>query len=439
MAGRFDPPIRIHPAYVPTPGTRALGLRPAPRRMAPSAKDPPKPMPDVCLYFQVHQPHRLLTKQGGKSPFREDDKLNAEILNRVADNCYLPANEMFRNRIEENHGLFRMALSISGTVIEQFRKFRPDVLKSFQELVATGGVELLAETYYHSLAFLHSDKEFQRQSDMHLDLMEDCFAVRPRVFRNSELIYNNSIAARAETLGFEGILAEGTPAFTDGISPNFLYRAPDTARIKTLMRNHTLSDDLAFRFSDPSWGGFPLTWEKFTSWVGKSPGDLVNLFMDYESIGEHQKKEQGIYEFWKKVPEVLIESGSQWVTPAEAVTIYPARREYDCPKATSWADAERDLSAWAGNAMQREALAKIRELESPVMATGDKEIIGTWGRLQSSDHLYWMSTKGGSDGQVTSYFSPYPSAKVAHDVFMRALGDLEKQAGHFQVTVGGSA
>ncbi len=400
-------------------------------------------MPDVCLYFQVHQPHRLLSgkpKKGGLAPPCEDDKLNEEILNRVADKCYLPANEMFKKRIEENHGLFRMALSISGTVIEQFRKFRPDVLESFQELVATGGVELLAETYYHSLAFVYSDKEFQRQVDMHLDLMEECFSVRPRVFRNSELIYNNAIAAKAETQGFEGVIAEGTPAFTEGISPNFLYRAPDTARIKTLMRNHTLSNDLAFRFSDPSWGGFPLTWEKFTEWVGQSPGDLVNLFMDYESIGEHQKAEQGIYEFWKKVPEILIESGSQWVTPAEAVSIYSASKEYDCPKVTSWADTERDLSAWTGNAMQKEALAKMHGLERAVMATGDEKLIGTWGRLQSSDHLYWMSTKGGSDGQVTNYFSPYKSPQVARDVFMSALGDLEKRTVlQSQVAVGGSA
>jgi len=400
-------------------------------------------MPDVCLYFQVHQPHRLLAgkpKKGGSAPPYEDDKLNEEILNRVADKCYLPANEMFRKRIEENHGLFRMALSISGTVIEQFRKFRPDVLESFQELVSTGGVELLAETYYHSLAFVYSDKEFQRQSDMHLDLMEECFSVRPRVFRNSELIYNNAIAAKVETQGFEGVIAEGTPAFTEGISPNYIYHAPDTARIKTLMRNHTLSNDLAFRFSDPSWSGFPLTWEKFTEWVGQSPGDLVNLFMDYESIGEHQKKEQGIYEFWKKVPEILIESGSQWVTPAEAVSIYSASKEYDCPKVTSWADAERDLSAWTGNAMQKEALAKIHGIEEAVMASGDEKLIGTWGSLQSSDHLYWMSTKGGSDGQVKNYFSPYGSAEEAYDVFMRVLGDLEKRAGsHSQAAAGGLA
>jgi alpha-amylase len=374
-------------------------------------------MPDVCLYFQVHQPHRL------------DEKLNREILNRVADKCYLPANEMFRQRIEQSHGLFRMALSLTGTVIEQFRKFRPDVMESFQQLAATGGVELLAETYHHSLSFLYSEAEFQRQCDMHLDLMEECFAVRPTVFRNSELIYDNAIAARAETMGFDGVIAEGTSAFTEGISTNFLYRAPDTARIKTLLRNRTLSNDLAFRFSDLSWSGFPLTWEKFTAWIGQSPGDLVNLFMAYEAIGEHQKKEQGIYEFWRKVPEILIESGAQWVTPSEAVAIYAAKNEYDCPEPTSWADAERDLSAWAGNAMQLEALKMLGDLEPPVMASGDAELIAEWGALQSSDHLYWMSTKGGSDGQVISYFSPYRHPQAAYDAFMAALEDLGKKIG----------
>ena len=386
-------------------------------------------MPDVCLYFQVHQPNRLLS--GGKNPLSppyEDDALNREILNRVADNCYLPANKMFKQRIKESHGLFRMAMSITGTVIEQFRKFRPDVLESFQELVATGGVELLAETYSHSLAFVYSDKEFQRQVDQHLELMEECFSVRPKVFRNSELIYNNAIAAKAETLGFEGIIAEGTPGFIGVHSPNYVYHAPDTARIKTLLRNHTLSNDLAFRFSDPSWGGYPLTWEKFTDWMAQSPGDIVNLFMDYESIGEHQKAEKGIYDFWEKVPEILIEAGSQWVTPAEAVAIYNSSKEYDCPKVTSWADAERDLTAWTGNAMQQEAVAKIHALELPVMASGDETLINTWAHLQSSDHLYWMSTKGGSDGEVKNYFSPYRSAEEAHRIFMAALDDLGKRA-----------
>jgi alpha-amylase len=380
-------------------------------------------MPDVCLYFQVHQPHRLLASGVGGRDFG----LDREILNRVADKCYLPANRMFKKQIEENRGLFRMAMSLTGTVIEQFREFRPDVLESFQELVATGCVELMAETYYHSLACVYSEREFERQVEKHLDLMEECFAVRPRVFRNSELIYSNAIAAKAENMGFEGILAEGTPVFTGVNSPNYVYRAKGSACISTLLRNHTLSNDLAFRFSDPSWSGYPLTWEKFTGWVGQSPGDVVNLFMDYESIGEHQKEEQGIYEFWRRVPEILIESGAQWVTPTDAVSIYSAKEEYDCGEFTSWADSERDLSAWMGNSMQEEAVEALRELEEVVLESGDEELLDEWSHLQASDFLYWMSMKGGTDGEVRNYFSPYKTASEAHRVFMKAVGEVKAE------------
>ncbi len=342
-------------------------------------------MPDLCLYFQVHQPHRLAV--GGMNGARNND-LNREILDRISERCYLPANEMFLGQIRKHKGLFRMAMSITGTLVEQLREFRPDVLDSFKELVASGGVELLAETYYHSLAFVYSSREFERQCDMHLELMEEVFSVRPKVFRNTELIYNNAIAAKAETLGFEGIVAEGTPGFVWEKSPNFLYKAPDTARVKTLLRNHELSNDLAFRFSEPSWGGYPLTWEKFTSWINQSPGDLVNLFMDYESIGEHQRKENGIYEFWKNVPEILIDAGAQWVTPSEAVAIYRAKEEYNCPEVTSWADSERDLSAWTGNQMQKDALTRdFWTLEREVIASKDQELIRRWGELQATDHF----------------------------------------------------
>jgi len=248
-------------------------------------------MPDICLYFQVHQPNRLSPYDFfriGDNAHYENDALNAEILSKVADNCYLPANRMFQKLIEENGGRFRMALSISGTVIEQMERFRPDVLESFQKLVATGSVELLAETYYHSLSFVHSKREFERQVEMHLDKLEKVFRVRPRVFRNTELIYNNAIAAQAETMGFEGIIAEGVDRTLGSRTPNNLYQAPDTARITTLLRNYKLSDDLGFRFSDQNWPEYPLTPTKFAQWLSEAPGDVVTLFLDYESIGEHQ-------------------------------------------------------------------------------------------------------------------------------------------------------
>ena len=385
-------------------------------------------MPDICLYFQVHQPNRLSPYDFfriGDNANYEDDALNAEILSKVADNCYLPANRMFQKLIEENGGRFRMALSISGTVIEQMERFRPDVLESFQKLVATGSVELLAETYYHSLSFVHSKREFERQVEMHLEKLEKVFRVRPRVFRNTELIYNNAIAAQAETMGFEGIIAEGVDRTLGGRTPNNLYQAPDTARITTLLRNYKLSDDLGFRFSDQNWPEYPLTPAKFAQWLAEAPGDVVTLFLDYESIGEHQKQETGIYDFWQQLPEAVDEAGLQWVTPMEAVSFYRAMDEYDAPFMTSWADTERDLSAWMGNVMQQEAIAKVHRLEKEILAVKDEELTHTWAKMQTSDHFYWMSTKGGTDGMIHTYFTPYPSPYDAYIYFMNVLADLQ--------------
>lgn len=376
-------------------------------------------MPDICLYFQVHQPNRLA--KPGTTAVAEDDELNAAILSRVAEQCYLPANRMFQRLIREQAGRFRFALSISGTAIGQMERHRPDVLESFQELVAGGGVELLAETYHHSLAFIHSNKEFDRQVDLHLGKIEQVFHVRPRVFRNTELIYNDAIAAKAETMGFDGIVAEGVERNLKGRSPNFLYRAPETARIKTLLRNSWLSDDIGFRFSDPSWQDHPLTTAKFASWLADSPGDLVNLFLGYETIGAHQPAATGIFEFWERLPDVLIESGLQWVTPSEAVDLYRAAREYPCRLLTSWTDAERDLSAWTGNAMQREALARVHELEKKIAAANDPGLADAWARLQTSNHFHWMSTKPGAG----AIHRPYASAKDAHRCFMDAVAHLE--------------
>jgi alpha-amylase len=385
-------------------------------------------MPDVCLYFQVHQPNRLASYDFfriGENAVYEDEALNSQILSKVAEKCYLPANRMFKRLIGENEGRFRIALSISGTVIEQMERYRPDVLDSFQELVASGGVELLAETYYHSLAFVHSNKEFDRQVEMHLQKLEDVFSVRPRVFRNTELIYNDAIAAKAETMGFEGIIAEGVERNLNGRSPNFLYRAPTTARIKTLLRNISLSDDLGFRFSDPAWPEYPLTAEKFSRWLAECEGDVVNLCMDYETIGEHHWDETGIYKFWEAIPEALVEAGLQWVTPTEATELYRASREYNSESITSWADSERDLSAWMGNVMQQEAIAKVHRLEQKILAVNDPALTDTWAKMQTSDHFYWMSTKGGTDGSVHKYFTPYPSPYDAYIYFMNVLADLQ--------------
>jgi alpha-amylase len=299
------------------------------------------------------------------------------------------------------------------------------VLESFQKLVAAGGVELLAETWYHSLAFLHSNREFDRQVDLHLEKMEELFHVRPRVFRNTELIYNDAIAAKAETMGFDGVIAEGVPGQLYDMSPNFLYRAPGTARIRTLPRNAGLSDDLGFRLADPTWCEYPLTPHKFADWMAGCPGDVVNLFMGYETLGSLAGDDATALHFWEALPEALIDAGLQWVTPSEAVDLYRASREYACPQLTSWTDLERDLSAWTGNPHQREALARVHGLEKSIHASADPELLASWANLQTSNHFHWMSTKGGLAGGWRSRVTPYRDTADAHARFLAALDQLE--------------
>ncbi len=387
-------------------------------------------MPDACLYFQVHQPNRLLPREAIRQVTDlhfEDDAMNAAILGRVADECYLPANAMFKRLIKENSGRFRIALSISGTAIEQMERHRPDVLESFRDLVAGGGVELLAETYYHSLAFMHSNREFDRQVDLHLEKIEQVFHIRPRVFRNTELIYNDDIAAKIETLGFDGILAEGVVRNLGKMSPNHLYRAPETARIKTLLRNFRVSDDLGFRISDANWDQYPLTPKKFAAWLDGTAGDVVNLFIGYETLGLKRPGGQLIRDFWENLPDAIEEAGLQWVTPSEAVDLYRASREYRCRLLTSWTDHERDLSAWTENTMQRESLYRVHTLEKHVLATRDEALIHTWANMQTSNHFHWMSTKRTVEGGPVAM--PYHDAVDAHERVMAVLDRLQKLVG----------
>ena len=385
-------------------------------------------MADLCLYFQVHQPDRLLPvaemPDDGSLAY-VDESLNARILDHVSERCYLPANRMFKRLIEENHGRFRIAMSISGTLLDQLERHRPDVLASFRELVLGGGVELVAETYHHSLAFTHSNKEFDRQVDLHLERLEERFHVRPRVFRNTGMVYNDAIAAKAETMGFDGILAEGVDARPAGHSPNFLYRAPETAKIRTLLRNTRLSDDLGYRFSDRHWPAFPLAPETFAAWLADCQGDVVNLFLGYETIGEHHTAEDGIFEFWEKLPAAVDEAGLQWVTPSEAVDLYRSAGEYPCAQLTSWMDEERDFSAWNGNFMQREAMARLGRMEKQVLSTRDPVLLDAWARMHTSNHFQWMSTKPGPTGNAASLMLPYPDPQDAHARFMRALDLLQ--------------
>jgi len=394
-------------------------------------------MASVCFYFQVHQPYRIKRYRafdiGNDSNYfndaSENDTNNVKVLRKVADKCYLPANKTLLELLKK-HPEFRISFSLSGVFLEQIEEFAPEVLKSFQDLVNTGRVEILSETYHHSLAFLYSRDEFVRQVLAHKNKIQDLFGVSPQVFRNTELIYNNEIAQAVESLGYRGILAEGADHILGWRSPNFLYKPQGTSKIKLLLKNYKLSDDIAFRFSSRDWADFPLTAPKFAQWVSaiNGSGQVVNLFMDYETFGEHQWEDTGIFNFLRALPEeILKHPDNDFITPTEAIERYDAAADLDVPHYVSWADIERDLSAWLSNPIQHDAIAKIYELEEDVLASKDQQLISDWRRLQTSDHFYYMCTKWFADGDVHKYFNPYESPYEAFIAYMNVLADLKQR------------
>ena len=397
-------------------------------------------MPSVCFYFQVHQPMRVKRYRvfniGRDDHYFNDEsgsKLNnKKIIEKVAGKCYLPANAALLELLERYPG-FKASFSLSGIFLEQLEKYHPKTLKSFQDLVETGRVELLSETYYHSLSFLYSKEEFKKQVEMHRKKVKALFGVTPAVFRNTELIYNNELAAYVEGLGYKGILAEGWDSVLGWRSPNFLYRPRGTKNIKVLLKNYRLSDDVAFRFSSRDWAEWPLTAPKFANWISAANGNghVINLFMDYETFGEHQWEDTGIFNFLRALPEEIFKHpDNDFVTPSEAIGRYETMDELDVHHYVSWADVERDLSAWLGNSMQWEAAHKLYELEGKALAARDPEIIHDWRRLQTSDHLYYMCTKWWNDADVHKYFNPYDSPYDAFISFMNALNDLRIRIDH---------
>jgi alpha-amylase len=392
-------------------------------------------MPSVCFYFQVHQPYRLRPYSvfdiGRRSDYF-DDALNAAILRRVADKCYLPMNALLRELVERFEGRFRVAFSISGTALEQFQSWTPEVADGFRALLDTGCVELLGETSHHSLSFLADVAEFDAQVDEHRRRIEAAFGVRPQVFRNTELILNNDLARHLERRDFRGALAEGADRVLGWRSPHFVYTAWTAPRLPLLLKSYRLSDDIAFRFGNRDWEGYPLTAEKFAAWIHATNGlgHVVNLFMDYETFGEHQWADTGIFEFMRRLPaEVLRHRDVDFLTPSEVLARYEPLGVLDVPQFVSWADLERDLSAWLDNDMQRAALADLYALRAPVVATGDPALLEAWRRLSTSDHFYYMCTKWFADGDVHKYFSPYESPYDAYIAFNNALCDLAQRAG----------
>jgi alpha-amylase len=387
----------------------------------------------IVLYLHVHQPFRVrhytvfdtATNHDYFDAPYEDRASNERIIHKVAEKSYLPTNHKLLELLQR-HPEFKLSMSITGTVLEQFERWAPKVLESFQELTATGRVEIVAETYHHSLAFFYSQAEFEMQVDMHRRKVEQLFGQTPKVFRNTELSYNNDLAYWADKAGYKGILAEGWDPVLDWRSPNYVYRPTYTNNIRLLMKNYKLSDDIAFRFGDHDWAEWPLTADKFTHWLSEDANATnFNLFMDYETFGEHQWKESGIFEFLERMPaEWLKTEGHTFMTVSDAIDAFDPKGQIDVPQTTTWADTERDLSAWLGNPMQQEAIHALYDLQTAIIKTGDLLLIEDWRKLQTSDHFYYMCTKWFSDGDIHAYFSPYETPYEAFINFMNSYHDL---------------
>ena len=380
----------------------------------------------ICLYFQVHQPTRLRLYRFfdiGKDSHYYDDFANRTILRRVAQKCYLPMNQLMLELINANKGKFKIAYSISGSALEQFQRFAPEVIDSFKALAATGRVEFLAETYYHSLASIGSDSEFKQQVAKHAAKIEELFGVKPTAFRNTELIYDNSIGEIVYEMGYKTMLTEGARHIMGWQSPNFVYTSATQPRLKLLLRNYTLSDDIAFRFAQNK-----VTAEQYVGWLkdNAKDGDIVNLFMDYETFGEHQGAETGIFDFIKALPAAVLKDGTfGFATPSEVVKKYKPVADIDVEDTISWADEERDITAWLGNELQSEAFKKVYAMKEKLAIVNDPDLYEDWGHLQESDHFYYMCTKFFSDGEVHKYFNPYDTPYEAFINYMNVISDFQ--------------
>ena len=380
----------------------------------------------ICLYFQVHQPTRLRLYRFfdiGKDSHYYDDFANRTILRRVAQKCYLPMNQLMLDLINKNKGKFKIAYSISGSALEQFQRFAPEVIDSFKALAATGKVEFLAETYYHSLASLASESEFRHQVQKHSALIEELFGVKPVTFRNTELIYSNGIGEMVYDMGYKTMLTEGARHIMGWQSPNYVYTGETQPKLKLLLRNYTLSDDIAFRFNQNK-----VTAEQYVGWMKESAkeGDIVNLFMDYETFGEHQSVETGIFDFMKALPAAVLKDGTfGFATPSEVAKKYKPVSDIAVEDPISWADEERDVTAWLGNELQSEAFKKVYAMTEKLAIVNDEDLYADWGHLQESDHFYYMCTKFFSDGEVHKYFNPYDTPYEAFINYMNVISDFQ--------------
>ena len=407
---------------------------PAPENLQPSLSETSEvskansDLQPICFFFEVHQPNRLKAYSFfdiGHDPFYEDDDESRRLLDETCEKCYLPANAMMTKLIEEGKGQFRISMSVSGVLLERLEASRPDVLESFQKLHATGGVEIVAETYYHSMIFRRSQKEFAAQVEKQMEKIKEVFGVKPKAFCQTACIYFNELAAFVEGLGFESMLGEAVGHVLNGREANRLYRSPNCKNLKTHLRNGILTDDIAFRFGNHEWPQHPLSSEEFAKWCQNNGGEIVNLFMDYECIGQHQDANTGIFEFFQAFPSAWANLGGRFVTVSEAAEELEVAGEYDCHEPTSWAHDDKNLSAWEESAMQEEAHRKILLIEDAVKSKNKPELLHQWRKMQTAEHFYYMSTKTGIAGEMHDRLCPYDSSYDAYLYFMNALSDLQ--------------
>jgi len=389
----------------------------------------------IVLYLHAHQPLRVRKYSVFDTAYNHDyfddpdynsERNNEQVFKKVSDKSYRPMNALLE-KLLATHPEFKVSLSITGTFLEQAERWAPDVIDSFKRLVDTGRVEIVSETYYHSLAFFYSRTEFEHQVDIHRAKIRELFGVETKVFRNTELSYNDSMAKWADDYGFKGILSEGWDPILEWRSPNYVYKPVGTNNIALLMKNYRLSDDVAFRFSDRGWVSWPLNADTYADWVNMSITDkeIVNLFMDYETFGEHQWEDTGIFNFYESfVGKWLENPANTFYTVSGAIDAFEPVGEISMPNTVTWADTERDLTAWLGNSMQQEAMRYIYSLEDDILRTNDIDLIGDWRRLQTSDHAYYMCTKWFNDGDVHAYFSPYESPYDAFLYYVNVVRDL---------------
>ena len=387
-------------------------------------------MKSVCFYFQIHQPFRLKRYRFfdiGNDHYYFDDFANDDIVTRIAERSYMPMARTLLDMIENGEGDFRCAISITGTAIEQLQQYVPEFVELLKKLADTGKVEFLSETYAHSLASLEDPEEFTRQVKAHDKLIHALFGQKPKVIRNTELIYDDDIASMVASMGFKGAITEGAKYILGWKSPNFIYSAASAPKLKLLLKNDKLSEDISARFGDSDWDEYPLTADKYIDWIASLPEDqqIVNIFLSMEAFGEFQPRETGIFEFMRALPRFAAQKGVGFMTPSEAVAKLKPVDSLSVPYPISWADEARDVSAWKGNTLQKEALGKLYALAERVNLCTDRRLKQDWMRLQSSDHFYYMSTKNMADGSAHATFSPYESPYAAFTNYMNALADFE--------------